>query len=320
METTADSADPRVQAWSPVCQAIALLLGPYAEVVLHDVARDRMLAVWNPMSRRGPGDPRCWVSWTGSTHRPATFRAVREAAGGRAAALVGQRGAAGHPGKAVGRAVRQPRPHAAGPGAALLAGFAAPTETRPEALFEQDWTERVHQIIGSYVRTCGRPLERLAREDRLSILAELDQAGVFAVRRAVPFVAGALEVSRSSLYALLAELKDEEERLVTRLPDFRLETYFSRWEFTARHHLTASDAQTMTLAELLALADEQAAARLGDAVPGLHRDLRRPGPARRRSRPPTSTRTPTTCSASPAPRRRCIWRCRSCSDPATTRW
>jgi len=44
---------------------------------------------------------------------------------------------------------------------------------------------------------------------------------------------------------------------MTRLPDFRLETYFSRWEFTARHHLTASDAQAMTLGELLALADDQ---------------------------------------------------------------
>jgi len=42
---------------------------------------------------------------------------------------------------------------------------------------------------------------------------------------------------------------------MTRLPDFRLETYFSRWEFAARHHLTASDAQTLTLGELLELAD-----------------------------------------------------------------
>ncbi|GAA2905543.1 aminotransferase class I/II-fold pyridoxal phosphate-dependent enzyme [Nonomuraea rubra] len=41
---------------------------------------------------------------------------------------------------------------------------------------------------------------------------------------------------------------------MSRLPDFRLEVYFSRWEFTARHHLTASDAQTMTMGELLALA------------------------------------------------------------------
>lgn len=42
---------------------------------------------------------------------------------------------------------------------------------------------------------------------------------------------------------------------MSNLPDFRLETYFSRWEFTARHHLTASDAQSMTLRELLDLAD-----------------------------------------------------------------
>jgi aspartate/methionine/tyrosine aminotransferase len=40
------------------------------------------------------------------------------------------------------------------------------------------------------------------------------------------------------------------------LPDFRLETYFSRWEFTARYHLTASDAETMTVSELLDLADD----------------------------------------------------------------
>jgi aspartate/methionine/tyrosine aminotransferase len=43
---------------------------------------------------------------------------------------------------------------------------------------------------------------------------------------------------------------------MTRLPDFRLETFFSHWEFAARHHLTASDAQTMSMAELLALADD----------------------------------------------------------------
>jgi aspartate/methionine/tyrosine aminotransferase len=40
------------------------------------------------------------------------------------------------------------------------------------------------------------------------------------------------------------------------LPDFRLETYFAQWEFSARYHLTASDAQTLALSELLALADD----------------------------------------------------------------
>jgi hypothetical protein len=35
------------------------------------------------------------------------------------------------------------------------------------------------------------------------------------------------------------------------LPDFRLEVYLGKWEFSARHHLTASDAQTLTIAEVL---------------------------------------------------------------------
>jgi aspartate/methionine/tyrosine aminotransferase len=44
---------------------------------------------------------------------------------------------------------------------------------------------------------------------------------------------------------------------VSGLPDFRLETFLSKWEFSARHHLTASDAQTLSVAELLALADAE---------------------------------------------------------------
>jgi aspartate/methionine/tyrosine aminotransferase len=45
------------------------------------------------------------------------------------------------------------------------------------------------------------------------------------------------------------------------LPDFKLETYFSRWEFAARYNLTGSDAQTMPMAELLELADDDGRAR-----------------------------------------------------------
>ncbi len=38
-------------------------------------------------------------------------------------------------------------------------------------------------------------------------------------------------------------------------PPFRLEEYLGVWEFSAKHHLTASDAETLTIEELLALAD-----------------------------------------------------------------
>jgi len=41
---------------------------------------------------------------------------------------------------------------------------------------------------------------------------------------------------------------------MTTLPDFRLETHFSKWEFNAKHHMTASDAESISLRDLLAMA------------------------------------------------------------------
>ena len=40
------------------------------------------------------------------------------------------------------------------------------------------------------------------------------------------------------------------------LPDFRLETYFSRWEFNAKYNICASDAETISVQELLEGANE----------------------------------------------------------------
>jgi predicted transcriptional regulator YheO len=194
--------------WSAVCRAVALLLGPYAEVVLHDAEQDRVLAIWNPMTTRGAGDP----SLLGELDQlePSADDVYgpyeKLLADGRRLSSVSAvlRGPDGQPSAVLCVNLdRTPLEQAA----ALLAGFAAPTAPRPQALFEQDWPDRVHQIIGSFVRSRGRPVERLGREDRLAVLAELDQAGVFAVRRAVPVVASALRTSRSTVYSLLAELR-----------------------------------------------------------------------------------------------------------------
>jgi aspartate/methionine/tyrosine aminotransferase len=43
------------------------------------------------------------------------------------------------------------------------------------------------------------------------------------------------------------------------LPDFRLEVYLGEWEFKAKFHLTASDAETLTIGELLELSGEREA-------------------------------------------------------------
>src|ERR671931_254621 len=51
-----------------------------------------------------------------------------------------------------------------------------------------------------------------------------------------------------------------------RIADFALERYFARWEFEARYLLCASDLETLSLAELLDLSDDDTRA--------LWRDLR----------------------------------------------
>jgi aspartate/methionine/tyrosine aminotransferase len=48
------------------------------------------------------------------------------------------------------------------------------------------------------------------------------------------------------------------------LPDFRLETHFSKWEFRAEHHLTASDAESMSMRDLLAMATPEQRAGFDD--------------------------------------------------------
>lgn len=193
---------------SPACAAIAALLAPHAEVVLHDADRDQILAIWNPMSARKPGDPSFLGELDRMTPAPngvygpyektladgrriSSVSAIMPDAEGRPAALL------------CVNLDRTPLEQAA----ALLIGFAAPVVERPEPLFEHDWTERVNEIVGAFVRERQRPTDRLTRQDRLDVLAELSQIGIFGVRGAVPVVARALRISRSTLYTLLSELR-----------------------------------------------------------------------------------------------------------------
>jgi D-arginine utilization repressor len=187
---------------------VALLLGPYAEVVLHDPDTDRILAIWNPMSSRGPGDSSLlgdldaldpsaqdvfgpYEKLLADGRRLSSVSAIMRDADGKASAVL------------CVNLDRTPLEQAA----AVLSAFGAPTVSRPEPLFENDWHERVEQLVGTYVRECGRPAERLTRADRLAVLARLDESRVFDVRRATPVVARALRVSRSTVYGLLAELR-----------------------------------------------------------------------------------------------------------------
>ncbi|MER8186059.1 PAS domain-containing protein [Kitasatospora sp. NPDC094015] len=209
MDEVEGGPDPRVRMWAPVCRAIVLLLGPYAEVVLHDPDTDRVLGIWNPMTARRAGDPSLLgeLDALDPVERDVFGPYEKLLADGRRLSSVSAvlRDAADRPSAVLCINLdRTPLEQAA----AVLSAFGAPTVRRPEPLFEQDWSERIQQIIGVHVRETGRPVERMTRQDRLAVLGRLDEERVFAVRRAAPVVAGALRVSRSTVYGLLAEVRE----------------------------------------------------------------------------------------------------------------
>jgi predicted transcriptional regulator YheO len=195
---------------APIGAALARLLSPHAEVVLHDPATDEIVAIWNPLSGREPGDPSLLgeldeLSTTDPDvygpypkvlpdgRRLSSVSAVMRDEDGKAAYVL---------------CVNVDRT-AFEEASRLLAAFAAPTAGQPRVLFEHDWSETLNEIVAGYVRDRGVPVERLSREDRVDLLGKLDAAGVLSQRRSVPAVARALRMSRSALYQQLGQARKE---------------------------------------------------------------------------------------------------------------
>ena len=211
MEITSGAVDSRVdERWAPVCEVIARLLSPHAEVVLHDPRSDRIVGIWNPVSGRQVGDPSLLAELDGlrAVDRDTYGPYLKSLPDGRRISSVSAviRDMSGRAERVL--CVNVDRT-AFEDAARLLNAFATPIEPRPRVLFERDWTETVNDVIGAHVRERGAATDRLTRADRLQLLGSLDSAGIFSRRGSVPVVARALRVSRSMTYQLLAEARKE---------------------------------------------------------------------------------------------------------------
>lgn len=195
---------------APVCEAIARLLSPHAEVVLHDPATDSVISIWNPLSRRTVGDPSLLGELEELTPVGADVYGPypKSLPDGRRLSSVSAviRDEQGRPEAVLCVNVDRSAFDAA---ARILAAFAAPVTVQPESLFARDWTEQLNETVATFVRDRGVPLDRLSKQDRLDLVTQLDSTGVFDQRRAVPTVARAMGISRSAAYQLLALTRKE---------------------------------------------------------------------------------------------------------------
>jgi len=179
--------------------------------VLHDLAADEIVALWNPSSGRAVGDPSLLdelpASWR---EQPVQGPYRKVLADGREISAVSAvvRDARGEPaGLLCINLDRTPLLDVA----QALAALAAPTSPRPPELFDRDWREQIALVVDERLRERALDRRRLTRADRRGLVADLDARGLFATRNAAEHAARALGVSRATVYALLKEVRGADE-------------------------------------------------------------------------------------------------------------
>ena len=197
----------------PIAEAVAALLHPHAEVVIHDLAADRIVRIWNAFSKRNPGD----LSYIG--HDPDLLDVADSYGPYEKAHDDGSRL------KSVSALLKSATGERLGflcinldlskldAAVALLSAFGMPAKAPPEPLFRHDWRERINLAIRAFLEENGTSLKALDRADRIALLASLQAKGLFETRNAAPFVAKALGISRASVYGLLAAARAAEPKV-----------------------------------------------------------------------------------------------------------
>jgi D-arginine utilization repressor len=200
-----------LEPYIPICDAIAQLLWPHAEAVLHDLATDKIFYIANAYSKRRAGDS--------SLNDP-------EQKFDPAQTIIGPYGKTnwdGHRLKSVTSVIRDGRAKPIG----LLCinhdieGFAGIIDqlrglvelplpaAKQSPLLSQDWRETVNTKIAEFLKWRNTTLAGLTSADVSDLIRSLDQHRIFEVRNAVPYVAEILRVSRATIYNRLNEGRRE---------------------------------------------------------------------------------------------------------------
>jgi predicted transcriptional regulator YheO len=191
----------------PVCEAIVALFAPLAEVAVHDIRRDRIVGIWNPISARKVGE-RSLIDELPPHAQDARVIGPypKVLADGRQVTSVR---VVLHNAKGAPRGLlcinfdRSPLDGMID----VLVRFAAPVEDRPAELFDKDWREQISLVVDEECRSRSLRRDRLTRDQRLGLVRALDERGLFSTRNAAAHAGRALGVSRTTVYALLKEAR-----------------------------------------------------------------------------------------------------------------
>lgn len=93
---------------------------------------------------------------------------------------------------------------------ALLPAAAPASGSAPDEYFGRDLVSMMDNMISDAIREVGRPVTQMTRDDKIDVLARLDQRGATQMRKSVETIAMRLGISRVTAYSYLDEARRAE--------------------------------------------------------------------------------------------------------------
>ncbi len=191
----------------PFAEAFARLLHPFAEVVVHDLSKDQIEAIYNPLSRREVGDnsyldridfhdsetiigPYAKTNWDGRPMKSISI-VIRNQLG-----------------VAEGFLCVNMDVSAFTTANQLLQLFLKNNSELPEAsqcLFKEDLYEKINVYVQKFCQERQVSLEALSREEKREIISALSEDGAFDGKNAAIYIGRVLGISRATVYNYLKE-------------------------------------------------------------------------------------------------------------------
>ncbi|CRM72126.1 MULTISPECIES: helix-turn-helix transcriptional regulator [Pseudomonas] len=201
--------DTVMQNFRGIADAIATLFFPHAEVVLHDLRTQTVDYIANNLSKRSLGDdsslddmlagdvsevnigPYEKLNWDGQKIR--SLSTVLHDHKGRRLAML-----------CINLNISMFET-----AKAALDMFLSPSKliAQPDALFRDDWQERINTFLHAWLRERQLSLNLLTRDHKRELVLALHAEGAFKGKSASNYVANVLGMGRATVYKHLKELK-----------------------------------------------------------------------------------------------------------------
>ncbi len=197
---------PAILQVFPIAQAIEKLFYPIAEIVIHDIKANKIVAIYNPFSKRKVNDPSLLSQEKGAlTLNDCTEPYEKINYDGRKI-------------KSISSLIKNEKNNTVGVfcinldvsklelcrnAIDELLNYQA-LMPQPVPLFKDDWQERINQYIHTYLNQRHLRLETLNRIEKKQAIQHLNKIGAFTGKNAAQYIARLLKVSRATVYNYLA--------------------------------------------------------------------------------------------------------------------